>query len=474
MIRPLHFIFSLILFMGVNNAYSQKFSYKYKGINFNCIVKNGRTFIIGFDSNAEKVLIPSKVNDGQGRIYQVSAIDLYDESTKYKTSTVAIEQGILEIDEYCFSRFSQLTDVLIPNSVKIIGRKAFNKKQKPLFRLPQHINEADLIAGIAIRPDVDSNLEDTPLSNMDLASYLEESEKKSEEKSAVTIAQAPKNDENEESSEDQNQSIAAIPGSSDIDFSIPASDQHRENTFCLIIANEKYTKKDTPGVKFAAQDGETFKNYCIRTLGIPDENITMNKNCTYLQMRDNIRWLNMIAENYSNEASFIIYFAGHGVPDEKGNCMLMPADVSINDVNNGFSLRELYTTLGKLTSKSALVLIDACFSGNTRDDVTALNETHRGIVHNVRKEQASGNVVVLSATSNTETALSYDEKAHGLFSYYVMKKLQETKGEVTFGELYDYVNQEVTKKSVVTMRKKQTPSVNVSNNLKNTWREIKL
>lgn len=472
MIKPLQIILAFIMLMGVNNAYSQKkYNYKYKGINFDFIVKNGRTIITGFDSDADKVLIPSKVNDDQGRTYQVSAINLYDESTKYKTSTVALEQGIIEIDEYCFTRFSQLTDVLLPNSVKIVGRKAFSKKQKPLFRLPAHISESDLIAGNAIYPNGDNSAEDVPLTNMDLASYLEESEKKAAENNTVTIVQVVKEKDDEE---EDNQSLAAKPGSSDIDFSIPTSNQHRENTFCLIIANEKYTKKDTPGVKFAAQDGETFKNYCTRTLGIPDENITMNKNCTYLQMKDNIRWLNMIAENYSNEANFIIYFAGHGVPDEKGNCMLMPSDVSINDVNNGFSLCELYTTLGKLTSKSALVLIDACFSGNTRDDVAALNETHRGIVHNVRKEQASGNVVVLTATSDTETALSYDEKAHGLFSYYLMKKLQDTKGEVTFGELYDYVNQEVTRKSVVTMRKKQTPSVNVSNNLKNTWREIKL
>lgn len=463
-----------MLFLGVNGAYSQKFRYKYKGIIFDCIVKNGRTFITGYDSDAEKVLIPSKVSDDQGRTYQVSAIDLYDESTKYKTTTVAIEQGVMEIEEYCFTRFPQLTDVLIPNSIKIVGKKAFSKKQRPLFRLPSHINESDLIAGIAISPNGDTNIDDTPLANMDFASYIEESEKKSVDNNTVTIVQVPVKEKSEEELDDENLSVASVPGSSDIDFGIPTSNQHRENTFCLIIANEKYTKKDTPGVKFAAQDGETFRNYCTRTLGIPDENITFTKNGTYLQMRDNIRWINMIAENYSNEANFIIYFAGHGVPDEKGNCMLMPSDVSINDVNNGFSLRELYTTLGKLTSKSALVLIDACFSGNTRDDVAALNETHRGIVHNIKKEQASGNVVVLTATSDTETALSYDEKAHGLFSYYLMKKLQDTKGEVTIGELYDYVNQEVTRKSIVTMRKKQTPSVNVSHNLKNTWREIKL
>ena len=56
-----------------------------------------------------------------------------------------------------------------------------------------------------------------------------------------------------------------------------------------------------------------------------------------------------IGEVYGKDADFIVYYAGHGVPDEKGNCNLMPSDVRINDVNNGFGLKELYSTLGSIT-----------------------------------------------------------------------------------------------------------------------------
>lgn len=118
-------------------------------------------------------------------------------------------------------------------------------------------------------------------------------------------------------------------------------------------------------------------------------------------------------------------------------------------------------------------MIDACFSGNDRGDVAALDETHRGIVREVKNEIVTGNVVVLTAASNTETALSYEEQAHGMFSYFLMKKLQETKGDVTFGELYEYVKKSVKRKSTVDKMKTQTPSVSYSSNLEGKWMNLK-
>ena len=226
-------------------------------------------------------------------------------------------------------------------------------------------------------------------------------------------------------------------------------------------------------MKYAAQDGKTFQNYCLRTLGLPKENVKFASNASYLQMKSMLEWFQQISEVYGKEAKFIVYYAGHGVPDEKGNCKLIPADVSINDINNGFSLKDLYDSLGKITTSSVLVLIDACFSGNDRGDVAAISDQHRGIVREVKTENVTGDVVVLTAASGTETALSYDDQAHGLFSYYLMKKLQDTKGEVTYGELYEYVKREVMRKSIVVNGKKQTPSATCSGKILKSWKNMK-
>lgn len=437
---------------------AQNFTYNYRGVNFKCKIKDGKTVIRAFDKDAAKVVIPSQVTDKQGVKHPVSAVDLFAEAMVYKTNTLAIEPGITEIEEYCFFCFENLAMVYIPNTIEKIGKKAFNAKHAPTFQMPSTIQESDLLAGNVVYPKVQPGQEVDPLVGIDYIAYGGTSEVNN----AVVDNQL---------AVQKTESIA--PGTSDIDYNIPTMNVNRENTFCVIIANENYRQKDTPNVKYAEQDGKTFQNYCLRTLGMPRENVRFASNATFLQMKSLLGWFQQIGEVYGKDANFVVYYAGHGVPDEKGNCKLIPADVSINDVNNGYSLTELYATLGQLTTNNVLVLIDACFSGNDREDLAAVDDAHRGIVREVKTEKVSGNVVVLTAASGTETALSYDEKAHGLFSYYLMKKLQDTKGDVTYGDLYDYIKKEVMRKSIVAKGKKQTPSVIFSDNMTNNWKNLK-
>lgn len=448
-------LFAFMCPLGLN---AQNFTYNYRGVDFKCKVKDGRTIIRGFDTDAAKVVIPSQVTDKRGNTLQVTAVDLFAEAMSYKTNTVVIETGITEIEEYSFYQFNKLSLIYIPNTIEKIGKKAFNSKHAPTFNMPSSIRESDLLAGNVVYPKTLPSQEADPMLGLDLSDYGEAVGSKIKEEEVAVIT--PKVE-------------GITPGTSDIDYNIPTTSTSRENTFCVIIANETYKQKDTPNVKYAAQDGKTFKNYCLRTLGLPQENVRFASNASYLQMKSMLEWFRQIGDVYGKDANFIVYYAGHGVPDEKGNCKLIPADVSINDVNNGFSLKDLYDSLGKITTSSVLVLIDACFSGNDREDIAAVDDLHRGIVREVKTENVTGDVVVLTAASGAETALSYDEKAHGLFSYYLMKKLQDTKGDVTYGELYDYIKKEVMRKSIVAKGKKQTPSVTCSNKIIKNWKNIK-
>lgn len=454
--KRLHLLLAaLLLTLG---AAAQKFTYNYRGVDFSCKMQKGKMVICSFNRDATKVVIPAEVKDKKGKAYPVSVVDLFQEGLPYRTQAVAIEPGILEISDYCFFYFKHLANIYIPSSVEKIGKKAFNSKNLPVFNMPSSINEQALAAGKEVYPYVVKKAPVDPMADLDLSAYVDDPSKLSAS-TPVTV--------------EEEKQPAVTPGTSDIDYNVPTTNANRSNTFCVIIANENYKLKDTPSVKYAMQDGKTFQNYCYRTLGLPRENVKCAFNASYLQMKDKIGWMQQIGEVYGNEANFIFYYAGHGIPDEKGYCKLIPADVSINDVNNGFSLKDLYDMLGKITTNSALVLIDACFSGNDREDVAALDENHRGIARELKKDVVSGNVVAFTAASGSETALAFDEKAHGLFSYYLMKKLQETKGNVTFGELYNYVKKEVMRKSIVAQGKKQTPSVVYSPSLSNKWETLK-
>lgn len=453
-------LFFALLLLVPGGAFAQRFKYTYRGVEFSCRARDGRVSITGFDRDAAQVRLPAQVTDKNGRTYQVVAVDLGVVDCKYQTAVVAIEPGVTEIAEYCFYYFPKLERVYIPNTIEKIDKKAFRPKSNINFTMPGNIRREDLLAGRAVYPKVGATDEQVydPTVGLDLADYMDDSQK--QPGTAVRREEV------------QPKSQAIQPGTSDIDFNIPTGALHCDNTFCLIIANEEYSERDTPGVKYAVQDGKTFRDYCQRTLGIPTENIRFLPNASYLDMKGALTWFKDIADVYGTDSKFIFYYAGHGIPDEQGNCKLVPADVSINAIHNAYGLQEIYRDLGRLNTNQVLVLIDACFSGNDRGDVAATDEEHRGIVRNVKQGDVSGKVVVLTAASGTETALAYEEQAHGLFSYFLMKKLQETKGKVSFGELYDYLKTSVTRKSVVSKGKRQTPSVIVPGALTNQWKSL--
>ena len=85
-----------------------------------------------------------------------------------------------------------------------------------------------------------------------------------------------------------------------------------------------------------------------------------------------------------------------------------------------------------------------------------------------------GNMFTLSAASGNETAMPYKEKHHGLFTYYVLKKLQETKGNVTLKELSEYVIDNVRRQSTIVNKKPQTPQVSTSGKMTEEWSKRKL
>lgn len=68
-------------------------------------------------------------------------------------------------------------------------------------------------------------------------------------------------------------------------------------------------------------------------------------------------------------------------------------------------------------------------------------------------------MVVFTAATGDETAYPNNTEGHGMFTYYLLKKLQETSGNVTYEELGDYIRQNVSRQSIVLNGKSQTPTV---------------
>ena len=257
---------------------------------------------------------------------------------------------------------------------------------------------------------------------------------------------------------------------SDVDEHIPVADKKNSNTFVLIIANEHY--QQVAAVPFALNDGNIFREYCVKTLGISEKHIHYIPDATINNIRSQINWLANITETW-DDPQVIVYYAGHGIPDEVSkSAYLLPVDGSGTDVTTGYKLDELYATLGNMPASQIIVFMDACFSGSKRED--GMLASARGVALKAKTGVPQGNMVVFSAAQGDETAYPYREQQHGMFTYHLLKKLQETAGEVTLQDLGNYIITEVKKRSIEENDKKQTPCVIPSATVGTDWQNWKL
>ena len=261
-----------------------------------------------------------------------------------------------------------------------------------------------------------------------------------------------------------------IYNQSDVDSDIPNISIRHPKTFALIIANENYIDSNTSKVNYAQRDGKVFKEYCQKTLGIPEENILYIQDGTLAQMYMGMSKLKDLADIY-NDSKVIVYYAGHGVPDEQNtDSYLLPVDGMVNNNRTAISLSTFYDEIGKIPSKQTLVFLDACFSVSQRDGKLLSSKT-RGVAIKAKAIAPKGNMIVFSASNGVEAALSYKKGKHGLFTYFLLKKLKESSGNVSLGELNTYLSQMVKKHSIIDENKKQSPTVSVAIN---NWETIKI
>lgn len=262
-----------------------------------------------------------------------------------------------------------------------------------------------------------------------------------------------------------------ISTKSDVDINIPIVSKINDKTFIVIIANEKYQKE--VDVQYAINDGQVFKEYCEKTLGVPSENIHLVTDASFGNMKFEIKWIREISAAFNGQARLIFYYAGHGMPNEKDySAYLLPVDGISSEFDTAIKLQDLYNNLSAYPTKGVTVFLDACFSGSIRDDGMLANA--RGVKIKPKNDEIKGNMIIFSASTGDETAYPYKEKQHGLFTYFLLKKLQETKGNVDFRNLSNYVIEKVKQHSLLVNQKSQTPQMNTSTSILNTWHNLKL
>ncbi len=388
--------------------------------------------------------IPSTV-EVKGQTYTITSIGRAAFADYTNFTSVIIPETVVEIGEYAFYG-TNLKSADIPTSVVRIGDRAFGKCRK--------LKSIIVKKGTAMGKDVYAESPKNIIIDEFDAPTATDRRRPARYNS---LAQNANGDADEDFSV------------SDIDLGLPKAKDEASRTFAIIIANENYTRFDS--VPFALNDGRSFKRYCEEVLGLPEGNIEYFENATQGAMTDVVDLVGKYSRLKRNEgkAQIIVYYAGHGVPG-----YLLPTDANPQNLATCFDLSKFYKDLGTLPVKQVCVFLDACFSGKNRNN-KQMTQNVRGIKFTNHEEKPQdGNMIVFSAARSNQTAHSFNKQHHGLFSYYLMKKLQETGGDVTFGELSDYIFENVEADALIYLNSDQHPQTSPSLRQESTWRNLNL
>lgn len=247
---------------------------------------------------------------------------------------------------------------------------------------------------------------------------------------------------------------------SEVDKNIPENPENRSrNLFVAIIANEDY--KFVADVRFAHNDGNIFYEYCRKTLGVPANQIKFCKDATLGGMSEAIAWLEKRGE--TKDAELVLYYSGHGIPDdETRSAYLLPTDCSpaVLAYASAVKLENIYEQLARSEAKLVSVFLDACFSGMRRDNAPIVAaKAVRLALPKGDLSRLPPNLVVFTAASGDQTAHFAESEKHGLFTYVLLKKLQETRGNISLSELGNYLKESVFEQSLKLGDFEQNPSV---------------
>ncbi len=251
---------------------------------------------------------------------------------------------------------------------------------------------------------------------------------------------------------------------SDVDQFIvgkPPPESPDEHKWAVIIGIEQY--REIPPVVYALHDAQAVKAYLTKLAGVPEEQVIFLYN-EYATLTD----IRMVLEDRLQKLMgagdiLYLYYAGHGVPEKQsGYPYLAPYNAFPESIRyGGYSLRDFYQALAELPASRIIAFVDACYSGidsQTRP-IRRVPKPLPGI--------KAGNITVITAAQHDQVSNFFEEKNHGLFTYFLLKGLggsanQDGNAHLTVKELFRYVREQVSRHSLElapAYSKHQTPLI---------------
>ncbi|SFV75082.1 Serine/threonine protein kinase [hydrothermal vent metagenome] len=180
------------------------------------------------------------------------------------------------------------------------------------------------------------------------------------------------------------------------------------------------------------QEGKIYKKVVSKTL--------TNKKATSDNILDGLDWIDKEA---TSKDVVMIFIAGHGINDEKGNYYFLSYDANLERLRRtAVKWTEIEDTISNLPSK-VILLADTCHSGNITGNRRDITSAVKSIINS-----GSGSIIM---TATTGSGYSYEQSSwgHGAFTKSLLEGMGQEKadydkdGIVTIKEIDLYVTNRV-------------------------------
>ncbi len=258
---------------------------------------------------------------------------------------------------------------------------------------------------------------------------------------------------------------------------ITTQGQKQPNSYAFVIGNAHYKNLPKQPVKYALEDARTMAEVFQKSVGIPGDNVRVLENATLGELqtlfgrRGEEGVMHQMLDTGQPVDTLYLYYSGHGIPsiNRKWSSYLMPSDGMVDYIDqSGYALDTLYRQLEMVRAKQIVVMLDACFSGQSSAGALFPNTSPGTLIRPRMPENRDPRLTILSATGDGDMAIWLDSSGHGLFTNYLARGLH---GEADDGdrtlytrELYDYVHARV-KQVAAKMNRRQRPTLEGGQNL---------
>jgi len=235
--------------------------------------------------------------------------------------------------------------------------------------------------------------------------------------------------------------------------------------WAVIIGVGGYENSGVPRLRYSVADADAIYQTLV-SAGFKKENILLLTDKTERKPTlRNIKWAlgTFLARSAHKDDLVMIYFAGHGASevDQRGierdglSKYLVPVDADPDDLySTALPMDEMQNVLARIEAERVTVFLDACYSGAAGGRTFASTKTRTVNVDDIfldRLTRSKGRAIV-TASRPSELSIELAELGHGIFTYYLVRGLQgyadtNRDGIVSLQELYEYLAQEVSRKS---------------------------